>query len=739
MSFVVTLEKIIIEPDDPAYSGDVFIAKADQPLLAKIGTMFGFVELPDVPEAFAERLLEIITDLKTEYYLPPFDLENGIEKRFEDCLQRANRRLHRTLQESVTKVNIERISVLIGLIHQDTMHVSHIGTVSAFLFHRRKRYDHAIIDIIGQIEDRQQPADPEKLFSNIISGTITDRDHVFCCNESVLEYISQTELSDIISSNSALAAAHHLDKLLSGASGQASFYGIVIQPPLQKAELTSPSRESISAPPRAEISDPGHSINRLLSTQSVTEQYLTPSLLPSWRIIINTGLHYLMIGIRLTGTGLAYVLRLASKWAQRLMKMLSYRLQRSRQPALPTADAATPAAPALVGTAHVTAQILDRGTILDRVSLSLNRAIIWYLRLPRVRQILLAAALLLLIVFSQSIVWQGSRFSIGADTDDERTIAQIESYLNTAEAQNVFNDEAGMRESLTAAETLLATLPDHRSTRSDRERLSAKIAELRQQTQKLTVITDPAVVKDIAAERAGAQLNALARVGTSLVTYDAATKDLVILAADGSVSTASLAGATSVNRIVSEGNDALILADNNTVYKLTGGTVTSVLASPSELKDIALYTGRLYTLQSGRGQIYRHTLVDGTYNSGATWIRDNTPVNEAATIGIDGGIFIAYANGSVRYLNSGRAVDTAFQSVEPPLSPTHVATAAGARYVYALDQSNKRVVVYEKNGNLKMQFSSPAWTDMTGFYPLESEKKVYVLSGGKIYQFEIPF
>nr|MBP6942841.1 hypothetical protein [Candidatus Buchananbacteria bacterium] len=148
--FLTSIEKIYLAGSDTSRRAYVFVASAERPLQSRLGTVFGLVELNGLAEPLSEKIFEIVRDLEIEYYLPPFDINEPHERRFEECLQRANRRLGRTIQDSIERVNVERITALVGLISQNKLHLSTIGPAGAFLFHRRRRYDQVIIDIIDQ-------------------------------------------------------------------------------------------------------------------------------------------------------------------------------------------------------------------------------------------------------------------------------------------------------------------------------------------------------------------------------------------------------------------------------------------------------------------------------------------------------------------------------------------------------------------------------------------------------------
>jgi dihydrofolate reductase len=51
-----------------------------------------------------------------------------------------------------------------------------------------------------------------------------------------------------------------------------------------------------------------------------------------------------------------------------------------------------------------------------------------------------------------------------------------------------------------------------------------------------------------------------------------------------------------------------------------------------------------------------------------------------------------------------------------------------------LDNGNSRVVVFDKTGSYKAQYQADVIKSAKDFEVLEKDKKIYVLSGGKVYE-----
>jgi hypothetical protein len=794
--FLTVIEQLEHTSNNPNGRGVTFVAHTEPSLINRLGTIFGIVELIALNDLFGDKLLDIIRDLETEYYLPPFNIDESTESRFEQCLQRANRRLQKIIQESPDRVNIENIGAVLGLIHQDKVHLSYTGGVNAFLFHRRKRYDHAIIDILGQATDKRQPVTPEKIFSNIIAGTISEKDDVFICNNTILEYIAQSELATTIADKAPLVAVQALEQQLLETAGDGNnFFALIISPRRAQA----PAEE---AAPLPHTLQPQHSINRLMTTQAKTEQYLTPSMMPSWKKVLILFLGFAQTAgtaiWKYTVTGATWTLRTLRRSSKRLVHRAQTRARATSMEHHPEPQPAplkqTPApqieavniveierdADSIEITDIITevelenpegkpseevinpiANIVAREEVFDDeittatppkitrsiksgtlpyISDKLNQGIGAFMALTRQQKILLVAGFIFFFIFSQSIVWKGQGSTIADTGNTQQTIQQIEDFLNTAEAQNVFNDEDGARASLAQAEELFNTLPDRRTLRDERMALQKKFEQLKQSLEKITVIDNLNVLADLGKTTSNINPRGFTVGNNTLWTIDNANNTLNLIKRDnGEITSFLLGDANKFTNVVaiSEARVALLSEQKQVFIYDTGSKVLTPIIEGQPITALGIYGDRLYTLQPERNQIYRHLPVDNSFNSGASWLRESADLGNAKALTIDGSIYIASESGAITNYLSGRKQATEFAPLDTPLKPTAITTAAEANYVYVLDPENKRVVVYDKKGALKTQFTSKSWDTLQGLALVETQKKLYILADNRVVVIDI--
>ncbi len=785
--FSIKISKLSLESDGNI-TGDTFISRPEGDWGEKLGVIFGLVELFSLPESFLDDLIEILADLKTEYYLPPFATEYGVEKRFEDCLARANRRINKAINDSIEKVDLRNINILIGLTHKNKINLSQIGQAKALLYHEKKKHGLIIVDILSQSGEKKIKIDQEKMFSNLISGEITPKDNIIICNDAIFEYVSQNDLGNIISENVSSSAMSEIGSALKETSGGASsnFYCLLLEPDYQEEdeEEMIPASQHYASPagPRRYDNDhPQGSIERLLTTQHKTEKYLAPSLLPNWQrmlIIIGRGL---LLALKKIGYYLFILLRFLYKYLKigliRLKDIIAAKIKARRgSPAVDLQDSEVETEIAVkiksadgdfvevieirketgrisldeddrlaAEPARVESNAFNGSGASDKANNKLNRLAGWLFGLKLWQKAILTIVFVLVFLFSQSVVWLGrSAENANQETGIETLTKQIEDKVNGAEAQNIFNDEAGAKQSLQEARSLLAQIPDKRKYDGERNRLQGRIDKISQALQKIAYLDNPKIIADLSKINGNAQTAGIARVGNTLLSFDNNNQNLYLIEeASGQASSTALRELSQVRKIVAlNGQAAMILNGDKDVFifDLAKKTLTKSYSSDVKITDLEIYEGKVYLLKAEKNQVYKHTMTaDNKLNSGSAWIAGGDAGNGAA-IALDGGLYFGRTTGEIRHFAKNKIEDKTWAAIEPPLKNiAQLATSPQSNYIFVLDGENKRVIAYNNNGALLKQYTSKDFGSVSSLALLEKEKKIYLLSDNKVYLIEMDF
>lgn len=723
--------------------GSAFVVKPEKTLANRLGVIFGVVEIYNLNDIFVDRILDAISDLKTEYYLPPFDNKTP-ERRFEEALTRTNRRISAAISESVHPVDLRNLRLVMGLTLGSKVYLSHTGRSQALFFRQKKDGSLLILNILDTGEERPKP-EPEKVFSNIISGEITPRDTLLLCNNEFLSLVSQNELGEMLSSTTVEEGSKKLETVLHSQPLKSNYYSVL----LKSADLpstaaaatpatTADSKQRIANTPVAsrqsqltpKESKPQSSINELLYTQVRTEQYLTPSLMPAWQkffVLVfkysKIGLSYLWRGLNIAIIWLGRKLyagynylanQISKKRAAKAKKIISLDdnpLETEEMPAIEAEEAKASealdkeltgdefmSAPALmesdVEQAEVKTEIESKTEIKQKKSLLnwqekssssrlakqingwINGLIEKFLLLNMWQKFLLIAGLILLISFSQSVVWIGRSSEVGSPrlSSTAKISNQIKSLVDNAEAQNIFNDEKGAYASLLQADELLKQIPAKRSNQATIDELKQRIDDVRRALRRETNMSSLKPLVDFSSVVLSANVVGLARVGKYFWVFDNSNAKFYRLDPVTLQWTSATSSIVTAKKLAAmDDKNLIVIAGDNSAYKLTLSDMSTAKFKPS--KDYFNIKADLKTL-----------------------------------------------------------------IIDPPIASSTISQSAkDGVWQYFLDTTLGRLVILGDKNIFKRQYTGPFIKTGSSFVGSSKDKKFWVLSDNKLYQINWDF
>ncbi len=197
------------------------------------------------------------------------------------------------------------------------------------------------------------------------------------------------------------------------------------------------------------------------------------------------------------------------------------------------------------------------------------------------------------------------------------------------------------------------------------------------------------------------------------------------------------------NFIAVSGNDVAIVNQNNNLLLYNPNekellTSQTISTANQNIAAIASYNRRLYLLDKGNGQIWRLNRQGNNFSPPRAWLKEEVSNNEGwRDFNIDGTIYILN-NGNIEQYSQGRRTEFAIEEITPNLTnATKIKTLPDIPYIYILDPTNQRLVIFDKDGKLTKQYTSNAFTDLKDFainYKVKDNKtNVYLLNGNKIY------
>lgn len=199
-------------------------------------------------------------------------------------------------------------------------------------------------------------------------------------------------------------------------------------------------------------------------------------------------------------------------------------------------------------------------------------------------------------------------------------------------------------------------------------------------------------------------------------------------------------------------NDGLYFAyDDKNIYGLTADSVYSLNKDGTNKKTaiknddfwqnpagLSPYNGNIYVLDKKQNQILKFVATSDGFSKTNYFQSTNPDFSKAAAMAIDSSVYVLISDGSISKFTKGNADNFSAAGLDKPLSnPKKIFTDANTDNIYILDNGNSRIVVLDKNGGYKSQYQADVIKNAKDFDVLEKDKKVYVLSNGKVYQINL--
>lgn len=399
--------------------------------------------------------------------------------------------------------------------------------------------------------------------------------------------------------------------------------------------------------------------------------------------------------------------------------------------------------------------IIDNERIKTRAKILAERIkrILYYLKLkyknlPRASQLLLILTVMLTILFLSSIIGLSIKQSREKTTVAYNAqLKEIENKKNTAEASIIYSEEDKGRALLLGAKELINNLPeDSQKQRETKENLLGEINVLLQKLRKMENIAEPILLADFREVDPAIQIFKIINKNNGLYTFNP-FNNIIYKLNFGEQNTIDIfkENTTSLGHL-----DLAIDGDINTIlfYHSNGGlaelnirdnsikALEIILNNPNaDVKNIYLFSNKLYLLDADSEQIYRHNQTLSGYARGSAWIGDETINREnMVSFAVDGAIYVLKNDGEIIKFTGGYKQKFEPTTPDPAWNnPTKIWTSNKTDYIYVLDSGANRLAVFDKKGKLIIQYYSDKFNNLKDFSVNEQEKKIYLLNDTIVY------
>ncbi|KKT32857.1 MAG: hypothetical protein UW20_C0008G0031 [Candidatus Woesebacteria bacterium GW2011_GWB1_44_11] len=156
---------------------------------------------------------------------------------------------------------------------------------------------------------------------------------------------------------------------------------------------------------------------------------------------------------------------------------------------------------------------------------------------------------------------------------------------------------------------------------------------------------------------------------------------------------------------------------------------------------ISAFAGNMYVLDISGNAIYRYTGQAGdSFGPQQKWLSTSTTANFSGVTGwgMDGAIYVLFPNTKILKYSLGSPQSFSISGILPEIGNVDAIYADPDNvYIYLLDKAGKRVVVIDKKGSYKAQYTNDQIAEAKSLVVSEAQKEIILLTGDKLLSIEI--
>lgn len=708
--------------EESAPDSDSYLACLVKPIHGQPGYVFGVLDIRNhSPQA--EMIGEIILE-QLDRTAATVQTGINLQHRFEQVLEAINEQIANVSAELDQAMSPDIVHALVGVASDNTMYLSGTGELTALFLHHMPEDRYQVFNLFRSIQTEQAKPKWQKLFAVVLDGDLHAGD-IFCVsNRALQQEIPADELNHVLATLPPQSATAKLRQYF---PEQADLVLFVLKAQMADAQ-TTPAKPAARESADASIQQLGQSqekTKRLLADQQPNMRGSAAKMAGS--LLVEYGPKAKQwaktAGRILAGWGV-----IAAGWAWKGLQALQRFLK------------------SLTGPRRKEVLTGARRRVDQGVSSLVGR----FNRLPKTSKYLALGFISLAFVVAGSVMFLSRSHAQQAQVAAYETQAEaVEKLRDRVNGALIYKDENQARTLLAEATTALAALPtDTPDEQARADKIRADLGTAADQLRHVVNVPQPPMLADTTSLGADVTAQALALDQGTLYLLASDKNAYRVNMTTKTLEKVATGDAVGVAKEASPDSGTITYIDDLGLSQFNekAATLTASDAKPGANErwtDLYAYGGHVYVLSPGgagsKTQILKFTPTTTAFGAGSDWIKaDTTDLSDAIGIAVDGTVFVLKQNGTIVRFTSGAEVSWKQGAVDPALTaPSDIWTSDKSSYLYVLEPSTQRLVVYDKEkGTFLTQYRSDAFVGLTDFAVDEANKAIYLLASGKVYKID---
>lgn len=353
---------------------------------------------------------------------------------------------------------------------------------------------------------------------------------------------------------------------------------------------------------------------------------------------------------------------------------------------------------------------------------------------------IMLSAVVLLIVLVGGVFWIKTR----GDQNEivhalEAKLNHVRESLNNAVTFGQF-EKAKAAELLTAAEKEAVEVLNSRFLRGEAVKLLDEVRDARDDLDEVKRIENPTLLADFSEKRDNVSALGLLNLKDRLFGFEYNALYEIIL--DKLQQPLKIDDTETVILGASnpEKNALVFLTRTGKLIEYNGANFNFVSTKDGVWRkgiDIKTYNGRVYILDSERNQIWRYNSQRDGYDA-AVGYNQNAELNKGVSLAIDSSVYVLNSDATITQLYQGQKQNYPLRKapMTPVTEPTKIYTTEALNYLFILEPSKQRVIVFKKDTkNGGAQYQTQYVFEKTGVLRdlIVFENRLYVMDDKRVY------
>lgn len=693
------------------------------------GFLFGIIEMRATPPEEANIIITtLMNTLREDYYrqvlASPDPQKLNIETIFEFALNKTNQKLIELIQIGQIKFIKENLNYLIGIAKPNKdqtidLYFTNQGAIKAYLLYKNKKNTFSIINLLGQQTiNHAQTNNRAKIFSSITSGQLKSTDFFIICTEFFSNFISPSKIQHVLTNNPLSEAINYFRNIIKTANLKSDLTHSAIVVAFDEKQLPGQA-------PRSE-----DSLNELLSTTTHTEKLLAPSFTLNIKKNIKS------------------LFQRSASGNKHLKPKSSTKTATTLDSEIDSASKKKPTWPLFIASFFKNCLLVFSGR--GKTSISQIKSSVDNLQekqsgssfnFSKYRKYILLTLILLVIIFSASMMWAKNQHQIKQEQEQyAQQLQSVKNIINDAETNYIYKDTEqsliNIEKALKELNYLPQATPEQISNYKDIEK---QINDLKNKLFSIEKIV-PQKIIDLTQDDQEMNAEKILLTGNSLYIYGNGGNAAQANIEEKTVEDIIINDKNIINSASEEGNQYFI-DDDNIFYSIKNNKFASTSFKVTNAPDdFAVYNSHLYLLYNTSQQINKHRSSGNSFGSAQAWIQDRgkADLTTATSFDIDGAIYVLNKDGKINKFYAGNFENFNNPTIEPAITDAQkIITSVDNDKLFVFEPSSNRIIIISKNGGLVKQLIFDSLKKIDDITINNNGTKGYLLSDNNIYQFNI--